>query len=215
MQNDMAAYYGRRAKEYERVYAKPERRDDLIRLRASVGMAFKGHEVLEVACGTGYWTEVIAPVASSVLACDVSPEVLEIARGKPWGAARVEFHPADAYALPDFGRRYSAAFAGFWWSHMPKRKIAGFLTAFHAHLAPGAEVVFIDNRYVAGNSTPISRTDEAGNTFQQRRLDDGSVHEVLKNFPTEAELLQAVAGLTSSAEVLLTDYFWVLNYRLL
>ena len=215
MQNDMAAYYARRAKEYERVYAKPERRDDLIRLRASVGMAFKRHHVLELACGTGYWTEVIAPVAAAVTACDLSPEVLEIARGKSWGASRVEFRTADAYALPDFGRRYTAAFAGFWWSHMPKRRVRDFLTAFHAHLTPGAEVVFIDNRYVVGNSTPIARTDEAGDTFQQRRLDDGSVHEVLKNFPTEKELLQSVAGLAAEAEVIQTDYFWVLNYRTL
>jgi demethylmenaquinone methyltransferase/2-methoxy-6-polyprenyl-1,4-benzoquinol methylase len=34
-------------------------------------------------------------------------------------------------------------------------------------------VVFIDNMFVPGNSTPLSRTDDRGNTYQQRSLDDG------------------------------------------
>ena len=212
MRTDLVSYYRQRAREYERIYAKPERQSDLVRLRAIAGSAFRGHQVLELSCGTGYWTEAIAPVAESVLACDLSPEVLEIARDKNWGSAQVEFLQADSYALPDFERRFSAAFAGFWWSHIPQRRMEGFLADLHSRLAPEAKVMFIDNRYVEGSSTPISRVDQAGDSFQQRRLDDGSVHEVLKNFPSEEDLRRSVAGLASSAEVILTDYFWVLSY---
>jgi hypothetical protein len=43
--------------------------------------------------------------------------------------------------------------------------------------AHGARVVMLDNRYVSPSSTPLSRQDEHGNTYQQRSLDDGSVHE--------------------------------------
>lgn len=210
---DLIAYYRRRAAEYERIYAKPERQADLARLRSLVAATFRDHAVLEIACGTGWWTEAIAPVARSVTACDINHEVLAVARAKEWGCARVEFLAADSYALPDFGRRHSAAFAGFWWSHIPKRNLADFLSGLHAHLAPGAKVIFIDNRYVEGSSTPVARVDESGDSFQQRRLDDGSVHEVLKNFPTEAELLHAVAGCATSPEVILTDYFWALRYE--
>jgi SAM-dependent methyltransferase len=213
MRTDMVSYYRQRAREYERIYAKPERQSDLVRLRAIVGTALAGHHVLELSCGTGYWTEVIAPVAKSVLACDISPEVLEIARGKSWGPARIEFLQADSYALPDFALPYSAAFAGFWWSHIQRSKRGEFLAGLHSRLERGARVVFIDNRFVAGSSTPVSRVDEQGNTFQQRRLDDGSVHEVLKNFPSEDELRRTVADVASSTEVTLTDYFWVLSYR--
>ena len=49
----------------------------------------------------------------------------------------------------------------------------------------------LDNQYVLGSSTPISRTDAEGNTYQTRPLKDGSSHEVLKNFPTHAQLLAA------------------------
>jgi SAM-dependent methyltransferase len=212
MRTDMITYYRQRAGEYERIYAKPERQGDLARLRAIVEAAFSGHHVLELSCGTGYWTEAIASEAMSVVACDVSLEMLEIARSKDWGSARVEFVEADSYALPDFGWRHSAAFAGFWWSHIPRRRIEGFLAGLHARLKRGAKVMFIDNRYVEGSSTPISRVDKDGDCFQQRRLENGSIHEVLKNFPSKEELLCTVAGVTSSAVVTLTDYFWVLTY---
>ncbi len=50
----------------------------------------------------------------------------------------------------------------------------------------------LDNKYVTGSSTPISRTDAHGNTYQNRPLKDGSTHEVLKNFPSHLQL-QSVA----------------------
>ena len=72
--------------------------------------------------------------------------------------------------------------------------------------------MFIDNAYVEGSSTPISRADEQGNTYQLRRLDDGSTHEVLKNFPTESELVLAVDGLAAKVRVEFLRYYWVLSY---
>lgn len=210
---ELAAYYARRAPEYERIYARQERQPDLHRLRAWLAGALAGHDVLEVACGTGYWTEAFAGTARATRATDANEEVLAIARAKAWGAARVEFAVADAYALPPASPPYSAAFAGFWWSHVPRRRLETFLTGLHARLAPGALVIFMDNRYVEGSSHPIMRTDADGNTYQLRRLDDGSTHEVLKNFPSEADLLAAVANFGREPEVAWTNYFWTLRYR--
>jgi hypothetical protein len=71
---------------------------------------------------------------------------------------------------------------------------AGWLDTLHARLQPGARVVLLDNSFVQTSSTPISRRDEAGNTYQLRTLDDGSVHEVLKNFPTPEASASAMLG---------------------
>lgn len=213
MSDDMVGYYAQRATEYERIYARPERQRDIQQLRLLCGTMFQGLEVLEVSCGTGYWTEAIAPAAVSVMACDINEAVLEIARGKDWGSSRVEFRQADSFALPDFGRAFSGGFSGFWWSHVPREKLLSFLAGFHARLDRGALVTFIDNRYVEGNSTAICRTDSNGNTFQRRELDDGSKFEVLKNFPSKEELEATVGSVSVSADIHLLDYYWILSYR--
>jgi demethylmenaquinone methyltransferase/2-methoxy-6-polyprenyl-1,4-benzoquinol methylase len=64
----MEAYYARRAAEYEKIYDKPERQTDLARLRSEIPAMFTGERVLEIACGTGYWTPLIAAQAESVMA---------------------------------------------------------------------------------------------------------------------------------------------------
>lgn len=209
----LVAYYSRRAAEYETIYRKPERQAELEILRRELPDLLAGADVLEVACGTGYWTEVIAPYVVSILATDRSSEVLEIARSKHYPPDRVRFAAVDAFGLHRVEGRFTAAFAGFWWSHVRKLEIPRFLRRLHARLEPGSPVVFLDNRYVDGSSTPISRTDSEGNSYQLRTLSDGSTHEVLKNFPSSAELRDSLTGFTADPVVVELSYFWYLTYR--
>ena len=211
----MQAYYAQRAKEYERIYDKPERQADLARLRTDLPALFEGETVLEIACGTGYWTPLIAARAKSVLAVDYAIETLEVARGKVCESNNVAFEHADAYHLPAWPEKFSACYAGFWWSHIPVEKIDAFLTGLHARLAPGARVAFMDNRYVEGSSTPLARRDAAGNTYQERLLADGSRHEVLKNFPPEGELEARLERLGTEVRVILYRYYWLATYRIM
>ena len=205
-------YYARRAAEYEKIFDKPERQADLARMRVDIPRLFVNQRVLEIACGTGYWTPLIAEQAESVLATDYNEEPLAIAKSKAYRRANVTFAQADAYALPDWGQKFSACYAGFWWSHVPLGEIAGFLENLEKVLQPGATVAFMDNRYVEGSSTPISRTDAEGNTYQARRLADGSSHEVLKNFPTAQELR---ARLGKDVRYVEYEYYWIASYRIM
>jgi demethylmenaquinone methyltransferase/2-methoxy-6-polyprenyl-1,4-benzoquinol methylase len=212
MVEPIVQYYAKRAAEYERIYAKPERQTDLAALRKRIGAMFKGRKVLELACGTGYWTEVIAQQAVEVVALDLNEEVLEIARTKKVPAGRVEFTKGSAYEIPGFGRRHDALFAGFWWSHVPLARLNSFLEEANGAVAPGALIVFLDNRYVEGSSTPLSRTDAEGNSYQTRKLDDGSAHEVLKNFPGEGELIRRASLAGWGAQVELLEHYWLLSF---
>jgi demethylmenaquinone methyltransferase/2-methoxy-6-polyprenyl-1,4-benzoquinol methylase len=209
----MKEYYARRAAEYEGIYLKPERQEDLARLKEILETAFAGSDVLEIACGTGYWTQFLAQSARSVLATDINPEVLQIARQKTYGACRVSFAVADAYASAPAAGQRNGAFHGFWWSHIPRSRVGAFLSALHSNLAPGAKVVMIDNLFVEGSSTPVSRRDEAGNTYQVRRLKDGSTHEVLKNFPSENLLRQDLRGRGRIFRFQPFRYYWLAEYE--
>jgi len=207
----MQSYYAARAAEYDRIYLKPERQTDLRAIERRLPPKFAGARVIEIACGTGYWTRFIAPLAAHVLALDTAPETISIAKSRvPEG--KVDFLVGDAYALPQHFGQFNAAFAGFWFSHVPKTRQQEFLRGLAARLEPGATVVFLDNRYVEGSSSPVTARDAEGNTFQTRRLSNGSTYEVLKNFPAEAELLELVAGLGERPVFTTWQYYWAFEY---
>lgn len=209
----MHAYYSARALEYDKIYLKPERQSNLREMEAWISRIFEGQSVLEVACGTGYWTQFFAPYAAKVVALDAADETLQIARGRV-PPEKVEFIRGDAYDIPMHAEPFGAAFAGFWWSHIPLDRVEPFLTGLHRALRPGATVVFIDNRFVPGSSTTVSEQDADGNSYQTRTLSDGSTHRVLKNFPSRDELLRAVQRFSPSAAYREWDYFWALEYTL-
>jgi SAM-dependent methyltransferase len=208
-------YYAARAGEYDRVYVKPERQSDLRQLELLVEQELEGQDVLEIACGTGYWTQFLARTAAKILATDYNPETIQIARTRSYGKCVPEFAQADAYSLADLRNDFSAGFCGFWWSHIPRDRRQEFLEVFHGRLFSGARVMMIDNRYVEGSSTPIFRRDKEGNTYQKRTLDDGSVHEVLKNFPAQEEIEKDLSGYTLNINITLLDYFWMVRYNTL
>jgi len=207
----MASYYARRAAEYELIYTRPGRQAELRTLEAALTAAFSDCRVLEVACGTGWWTTHGARDAKSWLATDLNPGTLAIARQKSLPAC-VTLAQADAFDLPvgDF----NAAFGGFWWSHVPLQQLSAWLASLHALLQPGAKVVFVDNLYVERSSTPISRTDDFGNTYQVRLLGDGSQHEVLKNFLRTDDAIALLGPRAVQPRWLTQQHYWMLSYGL-
>ncbi|MCI0597054.1 MAG: class I SAM-dependent methyltransferase [candidate division Zixibacteria bacterium] len=211
--SNLVEYYAKRASEYEKIYLKPERQKDLAFLRQRLPEELAGEDVLEIACGTGYWTQLAAQTAHSILAMDINEEVLQIARAKTYPKGNVVFEKRDLFQLSGLTGRFTAGLVAFWWSHLKKSEIAEFLRHFHQALAPDAKVVFMDNNYVPGSSFPISRTDDEGNTYQLRTLENGTEYEVLKNFPTESELRQVVDGFTKNIHFFNLTHYWLLSYR--
>ncbi len=207
----MREYYARRAEEYERIYARPERQADLALIKRAIEEAFAGRHVLDIACGTGYFSRCAAHRALSVSGIDANEETLAIARAKQ--IPNAVFDIGDAYALRRPERRYGGCLITFWWSHVPRQRLAEFLAGVQNALAPGAQVLVIDNLYVPGNSTPVSRADQEGNTYQERRLGNTERYEVMKNFPTPSEL--EAWGTRFGTEVAVTSltYFWMFQFR--
>lgn len=214
MKSEIETYYSRRASEYEKIYEKTERQEDLETLKRLVKDSLQNKSVLEIACGTGYWTEIISKTAQSIVAIDSSKEVLDIAKLKSYRESNVKFINDDALSLSKVKNMFNSTFCGFWFSHIQKKKIESFIVKLHTKLKPGSVVVMIDNNYVVGSSTPVSRKDEEGNTYQLRKLEDGSEYEVLKNFYLEDELKNIFKNCSSNLEIINLKYYLVIKYNI-
>jgi len=209
----METYYSRRAFEYENIYEKPERQDDLELLKRLVKDFLQDKFVLEIACGTGYWTKIISNAAHSIVAIDSSKEVLDIARSKSYQKSNVDFINDDALSLSKIKNIFNSAFCGFWLSHVHRKKIESFITNLHTKLKPSSIVIMTDNNYVEGSSTPVSRKDEAENKYQLRKLEDGSEYEVMKNFYLEDDLKKIFKNYSSNLEIINLKYYWMIKYN--
>ncbi len=205
-------YYRDRAREYDNFYRVPRRQEELGRLRDWLIESTRGATILEVAAGTGYWTEIAASVAHSITATDCNKEVLAILAQRPLGP-HAKALVADAYALPRFSEKFDLGMAHLWWSHVGKERRSEFLTQFTARLRPGATVLMLDQTYEEGVSIPTSRTDEWGNNHTLRTLENGAVYEIIKNYPSDEELHDCFARLCDDIRIVRTQQFWTLTAR--
>ncbi|MBI1730662.1 methyltransferase domain-containing protein [Candidatus Acetothermia bacterium] len=214
----MHAYYSRRAQEYEAIYHRndPLRQSELGSIRQRLREIFKNKRVLEIACGTGYWTEAIADIVKQITATDFSLEVLEIAKSKSSLQAlqnRVIFQQADAYELDTVNGTFDAGLANFWFSHIPKAKISHFLKEFHKKVGRGAVVFMCDNVYVPGVGGELIQKQDSSDTYKLRTLSDGSTHEVLKNYFTRDELKAILGPCSTELDIHIGQCYWWTHYR--
>jgi ubiquinone/menaquinone biosynthesis C-methylase UbiE len=211
---ETARYYEMRAREYEDLYYRPEsdRREELGLLARFLEESMRGRRVLEVAAGTGYWTQVIAKTAVSVTGVDSSSAMLEEAKKKHLPTDKVHFVLGDAYALDRVQGDFDAAMVNFWISHVPRGRIADFFDALHARVGPGARVVVMDNVNVPGQGGEFVEVNGVDDTFKLRELRDGSKHKVIKNY-LERPALEALFARHDEFEYHSGRYYYWLRYR--
>jgi 2-polyprenyl-3-methyl-5-hydroxy-6-metoxy-1,4-benzoquinol methylase len=174
--DDQVDYYRRRAGEYD-VTAYGDVEAARARIARLVAQMRPTGRVLEIACGTGLWTEALAGPADTVTAIDVAPEAVEIARARV-RSANVGFEVADVFSW-DPATRFDVIFFSAWLSHVPTSRIERFWNSLRGLLADDGRVLFIDEHvderekeaYVPGRDEVV-----------ERRLRDGSTFHVIKNF---------------------------------
>ena len=150
----------------------------------------RGH-VLEMACGTGYWTERLRRVAKTVTALDGSPEMLDriVARGWP----NVSVLRADLFTWNP-PTQWDGVFMAHWLAHVPDERLKAFWAVVDAAVLPGGQVVVVD---VTAAEKRIEEDvhDEDGLSLTRRRLKDGRRYEIVKKYREPDELLASLAEL--------------------
>ena len=209
-----AQFYAKSASNHDRIYDRPERQDDLADMREHVADVLRGHTVLELACGTGYWTRLLAEVADHVVATDINPEMIAMAQLRKLPVDKVTLRVADAYDLPGDLGDFTAVFIGFWWSHVRRDQQEKLLAQVKAKYGKDLLVVLLDDAYVEGSSETVARTDLEGNTYQIRTAPDGERYEIPKSYPSDSALRKKLASSVREIKIVRLEYYWLLSCRL-
>jgi 2-polyprenyl-3-methyl-5-hydroxy-6-metoxy-1,4-benzoquinol methylase len=211
----LVEYYSQRATEYEEIYERddPVRRRELAEIDAQIRRTFANRRVLEIACGTGFWTRVVTEVAETVVATDASSAMLELAREKISSEKSVKFAQASAYDLGSVEGNFDAALANFWLSHVPRSQLQQFIAQLHARIGSGSVVFMADNINVPGVGGEFVTRNGCEDTYKIRQLKDGSKHQIIKNYFDANGLRQMLTPHCSSEpEVHCGQAYWWVRY---
>jgi 2-polyprenyl-3-methyl-5-hydroxy-6-metoxy-1,4-benzoquinol methylase len=184
-----AEYYRRRAKEYDAT-SYGDLAAARVRIARVVAQLQPAGTVLEIACGTGLWTEALAGVAQTLTAIDVAPETVAIARERVT-ASNVRFEVADVFSWST-AERFDVIFFSAWLSHVPSEQFDQFWQLLRSLLADGGRVLFVDE--------PIELSEKeaylpGSEEIVERQLRDGSTYRLVKNFVDPDRLEQRLHDL--------------------
>jgi SAM-dependent methyltransferase len=164
-------------------------------------------DVLELAGGTGWWTEHLARTADRLTVVDASPETLAINRDRV-ARSDVDHVVADLFDWrPE--RRHDVVFFSFWLSHVPRTGFGAFWDLVRSCLAPDGRVFLIDNRTdpTPGSTARDPFVVEYAPDLHRRKLRDGSEYRVVKVMYEPGELEELLAAHGWEATVDATRWF--------
>jgi demethylmenaquinone methyltransferase/2-methoxy-6-polyprenyl-1,4-benzoquinol methylase len=213
--DEQQTFYRRRAPEYDDWWRREGRYDgppeekaqwraEVAEVEAALDAFGAAGRVLELAGGTGWWTQRLARTAAELTVVDGSAETLALNRSLV-GRPDVRHVEADLFAWkPDAPGSYDVVFFSFWLSHVPRSRFDAFWALVGRCLAPGGRAFLIDNwhdssRTRAGDPFTIGWDSEGD--IQFRTLSDGSEHRVVKVFYDPSELTALLTSLGWRAHI--------------
>jgi demethylmenaquinone methyltransferase/2-methoxy-6-polyprenyl-1,4-benzoquinol methylase len=201
--NEQVQYYQARAAEYDDWFFRRGRFDrgeeatrqwfaevDEVR-RVLDGIPLDGADVLELAPGSGLWTERLCRRANSVVAVDASLEMVEINRQRLGADASSVTYVIDDVFTYAPARSFDAVVFAFWISHVPSQRLQAFARMVAAACRPGGSVFFVDNLREPTSTASDHQLPDPGDSLARRHLADGREFTIVKNF-WSADHLEAV-----------------------
>jgi ubiquinone/menaquinone biosynthesis C-methylase UbiE len=210
-------YYRARAPEYDQWFLRQGRYDrgpdhraewfrEVTTVEQALEPAIEGKSILELACGTGLWTQRLAARASWVHAVDAAPEMLSLNRGR-LQAKNVHYVNANIFAWrPPMA--FDLVFFSFWLSHVPQNRFEEFWRTVRRALRPDGSVFFVDNlltpKSTARDDDPID-----GSGTVRRKLNDGRAFQIVKIFYEPQDLERRLSVLGWKAQIRSTGDFFL------
>ncbi len=203
-------YYSKRASEYEQIYFRDnkERRqeidDEVIRLKELA----TDKSIIELACGTGYWTTRVSETASDIIASDFSQEMIVEAKKKSYRCP-IQFLQADLHNPPFEASSCDLLLLGFWLSHEPCQDYPTLFNTLKKLIKQNGKIWMIDNNPPAeGSKFESVGKDSFGNNYKKRFLDDETEYSILKNYFTDESLRKILEPYFEIELLIHKRYYW-------
>ncbi len=186
------AYYRRRAGEYDRTAYGTDLAAARARIATLLDLLQPEGLVLEIACGTGMWTEQLVGRSDLVVGLDAAQEAVALARNRVGPGAGVALVVADVFTWQPRAQ-FDTVVMAFWLSHVPAARWVEFLTRVGDWVLPGGRVLIVDEHLGRRSSEQFGPD---GDDTAIRTLDDGSEHHLVKVFvdPPQLEILLGTLG---------------------
>lgn len=215
---DIVDYYRKRASYYEDIYYRKSNviRPELKEMSNKLAEYLKNRTVLEIACGTGYWTKILSMTAKQIMATDILQEMLNFAKRKTYSCP-IKFQIENAFDLSFEDNAFSGGVTMFLFSHIRKEKISFFLKEFHRVLKPQAKIFIADNCYFSGIGGELVTKKDDINTYKLRKLKDNTKQLILKNYYSKNDLVDIFSKYASSfskENIFYGKYAWCVFYKL-
>ena len=219
--NDMKDYYRARANEYDEWFYRRGRYDrglegnarwfaEADEVFAALDALGVEGDVLELAAGTGIWTERLIRTARSITIVDASPEMMAINRARV-ASGRVSYVQADLFTWQPT-RTYDAVCFCFWISHVPNERLDAFLNTVALASRQGGKVFFVDGRRELTSTAIDHQLPGAHTQLMTRKLNDGREFEIVKNFYEPAPLAARFAAAGLDVTVRETQTYFIYGY---
>jgi len=154
----------------------------------------KFDQILELACGTGIWTETLLNMGNHVTAVDAAPEMLKIAKEK-FGDERITYQQADLFNWnPD--KEYDLVFFANWLSHVPPNAVDDFLSKVKKSLRKNGVIAFVDQHAPSDADKAIAEKE----IYAKRPL-AGQEFTIIKVFYDLEDLERRLEGLRLKVSV--------------
>lgn len=217
-EQEQIAYYRARAEEYDEWWLRTGRYDrgpeQNARWTAEIAQAEKAlaefaptGDVLELAGGTGLWTQRLVKFADTLTVVDAAPEVLAVNQAR-LGIQAVQYVQADLFAWQPT-RQYDVVFFSFWLSHVPPERFEAFWNTVRRCLRPGGRVFFLDSQYENTSTAADHQLEGTDATTIRRQLKDGREYRIVKVFYQADELTHRLETLGWQVRVQATPHYFL------
>ncbi|MBN1219921.1 MAG: class I SAM-dependent methyltransferase [Anaerolineae bacterium] len=230
--DEQKAYYQARALEYDDWFFRHGRYDrgiehtrqweaEVEEVRRALQTANLSGHVVDIAAGTGIWTQELLKTADHITAIDSSEEMLELNRRRAPGN-KVTFIITDLFYWQPV-MAYDAAFMGFWLSHVPPSQLYEFIGTVAGALKPGGKIFFIDSLLEPSSTakdhtedlirhTQASGPPKSEQVMIRRRLNNGREYDIIKVFYDPHELVERFGAHNLPVTVKKTENFFLYGW---